>query len=151
MASVMASVVLSNLINCPLPEEGTAFGHFSELECNRHRRTRCRENHLLREALVMPTCKGIVGNVGSVYFGKSRADAQKTYQSYVESSKEHLGARCYGEGVTLLVDGEIEQEQSRRARSGSLSITKFCKSKLTPDSRVRQSSGCCVTTWRIPS
>jgi hypothetical protein len=43
----------------------------------------------------MPTCKGIVGNVGSVYFGKSRADAQKTYQSYVESSKEHLGAQGY--------------------------------------------------------
>jgi hypothetical protein len=39
-----------------------------------------------------------------------RTDALKRYQSFVEASKEHMGARCYGEDVTLLVDGEIEQE-----------------------------------------
>ena len=52
----------------------------------------------------------IVGNVGSVYHGRSRTTALATYESYVEISKEHVGARCYGEDVTLLVDGEIEQE-----------------------------------------
>jgi hypothetical protein len=58
----------------------------------------------------------IVGNIGSVYHGRSRAYAQKTHQSYVESSKEHAGARCYGEDVTLLVDGEIEHEHTGHLR-----------------------------------
>ena len=52
----------------------------------------------------------IVGNIGSVYQGRSRTEAIKTYRSYVRSSREHVGARCYGEDVTLLLDGEIEQE-----------------------------------------
>ena len=52
----------------------------------------------------------IVGNIGSVYQGRSRTTALATYESYVEISKEHVGARCYGEDVTLLFDGEIEQE-----------------------------------------
>jgi hypothetical protein len=64
----------------------------------------------------MPTYEVIVGNVGSVHFDKSRADALKRYQSFVEASKEHMGARCYGEDVTLLVDGEIEQEHLGRLR-----------------------------------
>ena len=64
----------------------------------------------------MPVYEVIVGNVGSVYHGKSRANALKIYQSYVESSKEHAGARCYGEDVTLLVDGEIEQEHTGHLR-----------------------------------
>jgi hypothetical protein len=58
----------------------------------------------------MPIYEVIVGNVGSVHFGKSRADTVKRYQSNVEASEEHLGARSYGEDVTLLVDGEITQE-----------------------------------------
>jgi hypothetical protein len=58
----------------------------------------------------MPTYEVIVGNVGSVHFGKSRADALKPYLSYVDASKEIAGARCYGEDVTLLVDGEIVNE-----------------------------------------
>lgn len=58
----------------------------------------------------MTTYEVIVGNVGSVYHGKSRDKALATYRSYVEISKEHDGARCYGEDVTLFVDGEIEQE-----------------------------------------
>jgi hypothetical protein len=52
----------------------------------------------------------IVGNVGSVYQGWSRTKALATYESYVEISKEHVGARCYGDDVTLLCDGEIGQE-----------------------------------------
>ena len=52
----------------------------------------------------------IVGNIGSVYQGRSRTTALATYESYVEISKEHVGARCYGEDVTLLLHGEIEQE-----------------------------------------
>ena len=44
----------------------------------------------------------IVGNIGSVYQGRSRTTALATYESYVEISKEHVGARCYGEDVTLL-------------------------------------------------
>jgi hypothetical protein len=58
----------------------------------------------------MPAYEVIVGNVGSVHFGKRRADALKLYKSSVEASKEIAGARCYGEDVTLLVDGEITKE-----------------------------------------
>ena len=53
-----------------------------------------------RELQIMPTYEVIVGNVGSVYHGKSRTKALATYESYVEISKEHDGARCYGEDVT---------------------------------------------------
>ena len=58
----------------------------------------------------------IVGNVGSVYHGNNRAEAIKTYRSYVRSSRELVGARCYGEDVILLVDGEIEQEHTGHLR-----------------------------------
>jgi hypothetical protein len=58
----------------------------------------------------------IVGNVGSVYYGNNRAEALNTYRSYVRSSKEHSGARCYGEDVILLVDGEIKQEHTGHRR-----------------------------------
>jgi len=51
----------------------------------------------------------IVGNVGSVYHGKNRAEAIKTYRSYVRSSRELIEARCYGEDVNLLVDGETNR------------------------------------------
>ncbi len=64
----------------------------------------------------MPNYEVIVGNVGSVHFGKRRAEALKRYKTYVESSKEHGGTRCYGEDVTLLVDGEIEQEHTGHLR-----------------------------------
>ena len=64
----------------------------------------------------MPTYEVVVGNVGSVFHGKSRADAQKTYQSYVNSSKQQAGARCFGEDVTLLVDGEIKHEHTGHLR-----------------------------------
>jgi hypothetical protein len=64
----------------------------------------------------MSTYKVIVGNVGSVHFGKRRAEALKRYKTYVDSSKEHAGARCYGEDVILLVDGEIKQEHTGHLR-----------------------------------
>jgi hypothetical protein len=64
----------------------------------------------------MSTYEVIVGNVGSVFHGESRADARKTYQSYVRSSTETAGARCFGEDVTLLVDGEIKQEHTGHLR-----------------------------------
>jgi len=60
----------------------------------------------------MPTYEVIIGNVGSVYHGRSRSTALAICQSYVEISKEHIGARCYGEDVILLVDGEIEREHT---------------------------------------
>ncbi len=60
----------------------------------------------------MPVYEVIVGNVGSVYQGKSRVKALATYVAYVVISKEHDGARCYGEDVTLLVDGEIDREHT---------------------------------------
>jgi hypothetical protein len=58
----------------------------------------------------MSTYEVIVGNVGSVHFGKRRAEAIKRYKSYVESSKAIAEARCFGENVTLLVDREIDKE-----------------------------------------
>jgi hypothetical protein len=64
----------------------------------------------------MPTYEVIVGNVGSVHFGKRRADALTRYKSYVEASKEIAGARCYGEDVTLLIDGEIAKEHMGHTR-----------------------------------
>jgi hypothetical protein len=73
----------------------------------------------LTRSTIMPTYEVIVGNVGSVYCGKNRADALATYQSYVESSKEQVGARSYGEDVTLLADGEIEQEHIGHLRRNS--------------------------------
>ena len=39
----------------------------------------------------MPTYEVIVGNVGSVYHGKSRTTALATYESYVESARNTSG------------------------------------------------------------
>jgi hypothetical protein len=64
----------------------------------------------------MPDYEVIVGNVGSVYYGKSRVEALATYKSYVKSSKKHIGARCHGEDVTLLVDGEIRHDHAGNLR-----------------------------------
>jgi hypothetical protein len=60
----------------------------------------------------MPTFEVIVGNVGSVYHGESRAEALKIYRSYVQSSRELSGSRCQGEDVYLLADSEIEREHT---------------------------------------
>jgi hypothetical protein len=58
----------------------------------------------------MPIYDVIVGNVGSVYYGRNRRKALATYKSYVAMSRENAGARCYGEDVALLTDSEIEKE-----------------------------------------
>jgi hypothetical protein len=55
-------------------------------------------------------------SVTSARFTSVRAKAIKHYQSYIEASKEHMGARCYGEDVTLLVDGEITKEHTGHLR-----------------------------------
>jgi hypothetical protein len=51
----------------------------------------------------------VVGNVGSVYKGFSSLEADKTYKEYVKQSKSGSG-RAAGESVTLLVDGEVQNE-----------------------------------------
>jgi hypothetical protein len=58
----------------------------------------------------MPIYEVIVGNVDSVCQGRSRVKALASYESYVTISQEHGAARCYGEDVTLMADGEIEHE-----------------------------------------
>jgi hypothetical protein len=60
----------------------------------------------------MPIYQVIVGNVGSVYDGKNRRKALATYKCYVAMSQENAAARCYGEDVTLLADGEIEKQHT---------------------------------------
>ena len=64
----------------------------------------------------MPNYEVIVGNVGSVYYGKNRRKALNTYKSYMEISMQQDGARYYGEDVALLVDGEIKQEHTGHLR-----------------------------------
>lgn len=47
----------------------------------------------------------IVGNVGTVYNGGSKAEATKKFKSYVAVSMENRG-RAGGENVTMMCDGE---------------------------------------------
>ena len=56
-----------------------------------------------------PHYEVIVGNVGSVYSGKDKAEAERVYAEYVEQSNSLLG-RAGGEEVTMMVDGELEKE-----------------------------------------
>ena len=51
----------------------------------------------------------IVGNVGSVYAGPDKREAELRYNTYVDRSKSDRG-RCAGEPVTLMCDGEISRE-----------------------------------------
>ena len=52
------------------------------------------------------TYEVIVGNVGRVYRGTSKREADKVYHDYIEISQKGLG-RAGGEEVTLFVDGEF--------------------------------------------
>jgi hypothetical protein len=61
----------------------------------------------------------VVGNVGSVYHGDIEDDANEMFESYAEASREMVGARCFGEDVTLFVDGEIEQEHVGHLREAT--------------------------------
>ena len=51
----------------------------------------------------------VVGNIGTVYSGSSRADALAAYNEYVEQSTTDYG-RAAGEGVTLLDGDQIVKE-----------------------------------------
>ncbi len=51
----------------------------------------------------------IVGNIGTVYDGDSKQEAYKVYSDYVHQSKYCKG-RPSGESVTIMVDGEPENE-----------------------------------------
>ncbi len=47
----------------------------------------------------------IVGNVGTVYSGYSRQEAERKYDTYAAISRSGVG-RAGNEEVTLMVDGE---------------------------------------------
>jgi len=51
----------------------------------------------------------IVGNVGSVYEGSDPKEANEIYDHYIEY-RDVVGARCHGEAVVLMVNGEPEKE-----------------------------------------
>jgi hypothetical protein len=55
------------------------------------------------------TWEVIAGNIGTVYRGCSRQEAEKVFASYCLDSARFLG-RVAGEDVFLLFRGEIEQE-----------------------------------------
>lgn len=61
----------------------------------------------LTERLV--TYQVIVGNIGTVYGGTDKEDAESNFNVYVEQSKSRSG-RVGGEQVTLLKDGELAKE-----------------------------------------
>ncbi len=52
----------------------------------------------------------IVGNIGTVYSGEDHAAAEAAYNRYSEMADISPGSRCYGETITLIVDGEISSE-----------------------------------------
>jgi hypothetical protein len=53
----------------------------------------------------------IVGNIGSVYYGTDKAEAEACVAEYVDQSTSNYG-RAAGEPVTLLEDGEPIYELS---------------------------------------
>lgn len=61
----------------------------------------------------------IVGNIGMVYSGISRKDAESKFNTYVVQSKEKYG-RASGETVTLMRDNEViaETEGSLQSEEG---------------------------------
>lgn len=73
-------------------------------------------NLVASEEQAMPRFMVIVGNVGSVYQGDSRAAAEHAFESYVQGSRSLKAARCYGEDVTLFMRGEIERHHFGHVR-----------------------------------
>jgi len=57
----------------------------------------------------MPQYEVIVGNIGTVYSGPSKAEADTHYTEYVSQSETNYG-RAGGEDVTMMEDGEPIQE-----------------------------------------
>lgn len=51
----------------------------------------------------------IVGNIGTVYNGNNKREAQLVYTTYVDRSKSGRG-RCAGESVYLMANGDPIQE-----------------------------------------
>ncbi len=56
-----------------------------------------------------PSFQIIVGNIGTVYDGKDKAEAKKLFAEYVRKSKLGKG-RAGNEDVVLFADGEPEEE-----------------------------------------
>jgi len=57
----------------------------------------------------------VVGNVGTVYSGFNRKEAEDAFNSYVEDSEENFG-RAAGEDVALFEDDEIIAEHIAEER-----------------------------------
>lgn len=55
------------------------------------------------------TFEVIVGNVGSVYRGASRIQANRKFREYVEQSRSFVG-RAGGETVSLLADDVLVED-----------------------------------------
>jgi hypothetical protein len=52
----------------------------------------------------------ICGNIGYVYQGTDREQAESDFAEYVDQSNRRVGSRAYGEDVTLSADGAIVRE-----------------------------------------
>lgn len=52
----------------------------------------------------------VVGNIGTINHGINRFKAVRDFNCYVGQSKGNPSARCYGEPVWLLKNGEIVRE-----------------------------------------
>jgi hypothetical protein len=57
----------------------------------------------------------IVGNIGSVYSGPSKREANRAFREYVDQSKSGYG-RASGEEVTMFCDGETVKEYFPKVR-----------------------------------
>lgn len=63
----------------------------------------------------MPEYQVVVGNVGTVYNGDDREEAERVFHTYREASvSQEVASRASGEPVTLFCDGEIEREHNPR-------------------------------------
>lgn len=62
-----------------------------------------------REVLKEGDFEVVIGNIGTVYSGTDRGEAEETFRSYVKDSKAGYG-RAAGEDVTLLDGDEIIDE-----------------------------------------
>lgn len=55
------------------------------------------------------TYEVIVGNVGTVYSGSDKAEAERKFDAYMVLSQQGYG-RAAEQPVTMMADGEIYQE-----------------------------------------
>jgi hypothetical protein len=54
----------------------------------------------------------IVGNIDTVYSGDDAGLASAKYDRYCEMADISQGSRCYGETVTIMIDGEMWKEHT---------------------------------------